>query len=385
MPKPIRFALVALATFMSSFSFTGCSDEPTCEDDWTRCPLVIVNLEEVNECVDSANAFQLRIRATHPRIGFPRFFRWTCVPVGFLTTLYDTLAENEYCVKITQAPGSEPIQLGETAGFGIEFAPGSEVLLRQAVFLRDTLVAGDAGADSEIPLASNCYDVTPCPSASGVGVLIDYDLSAGLQMEVFNANDASGADPVVLAELEWAAATDTLPLANLVWGDSLLESLTWISPATNLPVTLLAGQPPLVYDIPDDDVYNSDVVLVRVSSSSPALVSRCVVQGDMRLAGSAVRHRTPPEVHLIGNFPDPFSESTTIQYVLDRPEDVVVDIYDVRGKHVARIKNPRVSSGHQSIVWNGRDDRGREVRSGVYFYRLRAGEFSATKKMVVVR
>jgi len=342
-------------------------------------------MDVYNGCVDSANAFQMRLWATHPRYGFPLFFRWTAVPPGFFSTSIDTLAEDEFCVTISQVPGAEPIEIGETANFAVEFGAGSEALLREAVLLRDTLVSEEAMQGSKTTAAFTCYDVPPCPRKSEVGVLIGYDMSAGLVMEVFNANDASGADPVVLAELEWVAAADTIPIANLSWGDSLLELLTWTSPATNLPATLMPGQPPLVYDIPDEEALNADVVLVRVWSSSSALTSKYVFQGDMRQGGSAARHRAPPNVRLLGNFPDPFSESTTIRYVLDGPEDVVVDVFDVRGRHVARIKNPASSSGQQSITWHGRDDQGREVPSGVYFYRLRAGELSTTKKMVLVR
>jgi hypothetical protein len=368
----LRIALVAVTTSALLISQTGCSEDISCPEDWHACPPVVVDMEFVNLCVDSATALQVRIEATHEYFDFPWGSIWIEVPRWNNATVIDSLGGGEYCLTNTMYPDAEPIALGEEARFAMHFEGGYHVVVKDAVFLKDTV-------------ATTCYDAAPCPRGSGVGVLVDYDMSAGLELEVFNANDFSGADPVALFELQWAAATDTLPISNLVWGDSLLESLAWTSPATNLPVTLLPGQPPLVYDIPDNDVLDADVVLVRAHSSSSTLETKGIVQGDLRSSGTGVTGGSIPGFRLMGSYPHPFSESTTIEYELERPSDVVLTIYDVRGKRVARIKKPSSLAGRQTITWSGKDEAGRKVRSGVYFCRLEAGRYSDTRKIVVVR
>jgi DNA-binding beta-propeller fold protein YncE len=83
------------------------------------------------------------------------------------------------------------------------------------------------------------------------------------------------------------------------------------------------------------------------------------------------------------NRPNPFSESTTFQYQLPHPAIAMITIYDIRGRRVTRIVT--AVQAHGAITWNGLDDSGRKVASGIYFYRLQAGGFSQTKKMAILK
>ena len=68
------------------------------------------------------------------------------------------------------------------------------------------------------------------------------------------------------------------------------------------------------------------------------------------------------------------------------PEQVFLDIYDAAGRHVRRLIDGRLMSvGTHQSPWNGRDETGCEVASGVYFYRFESGETSETKRMVLVK
>ncbi|MDI6808915.1 MAG: FlgD immunoglobulin-like domain containing protein [Candidatus Eisenbacteria bacterium] len=92
------------------------------------------------------------------------------------------------------------------------------------------------------------------------------------------------------------------------------------------------------------------------------------------------------EFGLFQNVPNPFSPRTEIRYAV--PEDSRVDlrIYDVAGKMVrALLKSERVRAGVHAEVWDGRNNSGQELASGVYFYQLRAGDKVATMKMVLLR
>ena len=94
---------------------------------------------------------------------------------------------------------------------------------------------------------------------------------------------------------------------------------------------------------------------------------------------------TTPSFILHQNHPNPFSTSTTISYALAGPSPVTLTIYNVLGQRVLRMGSPWQSEGLQSFVWNGLDDRNRRVASGVYFYRVQAGQTSRTEKMLLIR
>ena len=85
------------------------------------------------------------------------------------------------------------------------------------------------------------------------------------------------------------------------------------------------------------------------------------------------------------NYPNPFNPSTTISFVLPHESHVRLSIYDIRGGHVKTVRNETLPEGYREVVWDGRDERGRGVSSGVYFYRLTAGDQTLTKKMVQLR
>jgi len=91
-------------------------------------------------------------------------------------------------------------------------------------------------------------------------------------------------------------------------------------------------------------------------------------------------------IRLDQNFPNPFNPRTTIQFTLTDPARVILEIYDAAGRHVRRLIDGRMmSAGTHRTPWNGRDDTGREVASGVYFYHFKAGDSRWTKSMVLVK
>ena len=86
------------------------------------------------------------------------------------------------------------------------------------------------------------------------------------------------------------------------------------------------------------------------------------------------------------NYPNPFNPSTRIAFELPEQTRVTVEVYDVLGKKVATLVNAKnYSAGRHTVVWNGRDDQGHLMTSGVYFYRITTPGFSQTKKMVLMK
>ena len=96
------------------------------------------------------------------------------------------------------------------------------------------------------------------------------------------------------------------------------------------------------------------------------------------------RAHTAPN-SLAQNFPNPFNPTTRIDYSISADGPVDLRIYDVGGALVRSVVAQSKRAGAHSTYWDGRDDHGAAAASGVYFYQLRAGSFSATKKMILLR
>jgi hypothetical protein len=91
------------------------------------------------------------------------------------------------------------------------------------------------------------------------------------------------------------------------------------------------------------------------------------------------------KTELFGNHPNPFNPETTIRFSVENVGNVNIDIYNVRGQLVRTLVNGIYGSGSHSVVWNGYDDNGRPVSSGIYFYRMTTNEFNAVKRMILLK
>ena len=171
-------------------------------------------------------------------------------------------------------------------------------------------------------------------------------------------------------------------------------------------------------DVNDDGVVNiDDLILVAAvldadAAAAPSLYSDALEQftvSDVQLWLSQARQRdatdqrvrkgilfleqllasmVPKETVLLANFPNPFNPETWIPYQLSKDADVTLTIYAVNG-HVVR----KLALGHQpagvyqnrsrAAYWDGKNEFGEPVASGLYFYTLTAGDFSATRKMLI--
>jgi len=93
---------------------------------------------------------------------------------------------------------------------------------------------------------------------------------------------------------------------------------------------------------------------------------------------------TPKEFSLDGNYPNPFTNQTTFQVGLPEREHVTLTVYDVMGRRVATVLNKAVPAGTHQITWQGQSN-GQPLSSGIYFYRIKAGDFVQTRRMTLVR
>ena len=93
----------------------------------------------------------------------------------------------------------------------------------------------------------------------------------------------------------------------------------------------------------------------------------------------------PDEFTLRQNYPNPFNPSTTIEFTLPQPTEISLVIYNLMGQEIRTLKRGMMDTGHHSILWHGKDNRGQLVSSGVYFIQFYSREFTASHKMVLMK
>ncbi len=94
---------------------------------------------------------------------------------------------------------------------------------------------------------------------------------------------------------------------------------------------------------------------------------------------------TPYATSLFSNYPNPFNPQTVISYSLKKDSDVRIDIYNSRGQLVKTLVDFHQDAGQYSAIRQGRNQNGESIGSGVYYYRMQAGCYSETKKMIMLR
>ncbi|MEL6821814.1 MAG: T9SS type A sorting domain-containing protein, partial [Calditrichota bacterium] len=120
--------------------------------------------------------------------------------------------------------------------------------------------------------------------------------------------------------------------------------------------------------VPNDDWFIDDVRLLETA----------VGIGDEGLSEVT-------RFELVGNYPNPFNPSTSIQYTLPQRSDVVITIYNTLGQQIRTLLRENRNAGFHEVKWNGLDDVGQQVVSGIYFYRLQAADFVQTRKMMLLK
>ena len=98
-----------------------------------------------------------------------------------------------------------------------------------------------------------------------------------------------------------------------------------------------------------------------------------------------IEEPVPVGFALLQNHPNPFNPSTTLGYHLSEEGYVKLEIYDALGQYVATLMGETKAPGYHTTRWDGRDDAGRDVSSGMYVYRLQVGDLMAAKKMSLIR
>ena len=113
---------------------------------------------------------------------------------------------------------------------------------------------------------------------------------------------------------------------------------------------------------------------------------------DTSTVVSETEYKIAPVFSLQQNYPNPFNTSTLIPFTVhgeqkteNGPIHTTLKVYNIRGALVRTLVDDERKSGEYQVIWDGKNERGEAVASGIYFYKLKAGGYSETKKMILLR
>jgi hypothetical protein len=113
--------------------------------------------------------------------------------------------------------------------------------------------------------------------------------------------------------------------------------------------------------------------------------------GIVRIAGliSSIddedKDQTPFVFDLKQNYPNPFNPNTNIEFTINEAENVIISIFNTNGELIKSLANQNYSAGTHTLTWNGTDKNNHKVASGVYLYRLEAGNEVLSNKMILLK
>ncbi len=173
---------------------------------------------------------------------------------------------------------------------------------------------------------------------------------------------------------------------------TLTESEVWsftVQPGGTRAIELNFGG---LADIPEDyDVILADKEGRAKQNLRLEPVYHLIASGDRHFELTVAPKTTgqtvlmPTKYDLHQNFPNPFNPQTLIKYDLPEAATVQLDVFNILGQKVTTLVNRFEAAGPKSVVWNGTDELGAKVSSGIYFYKISTDDFSATKKMMLVK
>jgi len=145
----------------------------------------------------------------------------------------------------------------------------------------------------------------------------------------------------------------------------------------------------LVFNVGNEKIEAGSEPIIQISHTGEGklhLTEAQFADYDGRLYKSVdLSPQVPSGFTLDQNYPNPFNPTTNIGFALPSAADVRLDIYNTLGRHVRTVVNGRLEAGEHTAVWDGESTEGTHVASGVYLYRLQVGDYTETKKMILLK
>lgn len=109
------------------------------------------------------------------------------------------------------------------------------------------------------------------------------------------------------------------------------------------------------------------------------------VTADFIYTGISAGNNLISKTEIIGNYPNPFNPNTTIKFSLRVESQVTLEVYNIKGEKVKTLIDGQLEAKLYEVNWNGVDDNNQSVSSGIYFYKMKAGKFVESKKMILMK
>ena len=198
--------------------------------------------------------------------------------------------------------------------------------------------------------------------------------TAGIIIRVFDDNGTDGMPGTQMAQFQYPAA-NVVPGWNFI---SLPENIIDANGTFYIAILETAGASQIGLDTNHTGHSYKKLTTAWEPITEGDVMIRAIVEPS---TGNEVDVTVP--VFSANNYPNPFNPSTTIAYSIPTASNTSLRVYNIKGQVVKTLVNGVVEAGNHSITWNGRDDNGTSVASGVYFYRLSSEGQTITKKMVL--
>ncbi|UCE65425.1 MAG: S8 family serine peptidase, partial [Candidatus Zixiibacteriota bacterium] len=135
----------------------------------------------------------------------------------------------------------------------------------------------------------------------------------------------------------------------------------------------------------DEGDYFGQITIESNDSNSPTVIVPCTLTVSPAVGIDELAENIPASFALDQNYPNPFNPGTEIGFALPEKSDVNLTIYDLLGRRVRTLISAELDAGYHTIAWNGDDSSGKSVSSGIYFYKIEAGDFRMTRKMIMLK
>lgn len=251
-----------------------------------------------------------------------------------------------------------------------------------------TLAAVIVGTDSVTPAADGSFQLSVLPGnytlhttmpgyadefSSNIVVLPNEVTNVTIDMQfLFPASNLVAEQTATPIELSWEAPVSDLTIE----GYKIFRNLNG---ATFTELTQVAETS--YEDTPTEEGSYGYYVVVRYESNEESEASETVYLDFTDGESSNV----PTVNNLVGNYPNPFNPVTKIKFAIKEQGNVKLEIYDIRGRKVKDLVNGTLDAGSHSETWQGDNNAGNLVGSGIYFYKLRVGRYTSTKKMLLMK
>lgn len=322
-------------------------------------------------------------------------FRYDGVPLQTYNPIYDWpqmyassgATESSPMVADIDEDGSPDIIIGSEEGlisawnvFG-DYIAGFPILLKG--FARGTPIAGDLDLDGDLELATSCWDAN----------IYVWDLEAtcyygAIQWNGFHGNIHNTGN----SDFDASTAVEEISFAYDFKPGAI--ELTWIVGSTVDSWNLFRGKEGMEFEFLTGYLRPDEQGMIRyVDRNAEEGVTyryRLVAEGRSDITFETGDLEMPiTTVRLYQNHPNPFNPATTITFTIpggaETRENVVLVIFDVRGARVKTLVDEKLPGGRHTVQWDGKNNRGEQVATGVYFFRLRAGGYEDARKMILLR